>query len=645
MINKQELIEGLIDEVIKSKSLNVEFILNELKKNPSFYLFYPYLFKNYFDVKNDLKKVSIAGFLYYLSILYSDNICDSNNLTDDEKFDKMNLIHSLTEHSIKILTSIFPEESVFWNLWSERKKDFHQIRIIEKDLKKRFTVKKYERLSDYKASFAKSAIDSCYVLGIDNSKEKHLIVLESQRLFSVGFQILDDLSDIRIDFKNNQVNIALVYAQKEGYFLQDSISNDFAEYYKTPLPIDILNLAHSYFIKAVRLIKKLDLAQDDHLWIKIIKQKIIDLNQKKISITDFVKVNSILKTQTSLRLGKENNSKSCDLIIKNAVEYVNEKFTGIYWEEYLTQGGISNYWSTSFVGYFLSDLMFDEQLKINLLQAKQNLISKQNFFSYNQNWQIEDVDSMCFGLLFLDNESLFNIHSVKLLKFQNSDGGFSTYNNHKQLEEAFTNENFSNFEGWSQSHQCVSSVALNLLYKYRNSYEESWKKLLNYILENYKKATVSAYWWTSNLYTQYFNLIVLQKLNKSNEIFFDIDYHIDKIKKQQNADGSFSDTFGKNLLYSALATNILMLNFEKHREEVEKSIYFIITNQYTDGSWDNSCSMRIPNPEISIPNDSGFLDIKSFGTNCRQLEFNRLFTSSVCINTLFKYNKNHEKYN
>ena len=75
----------------------------------------------------------------------------------------------------------------------------------------------------------------------------------------------------------------------------------------------------------------------------------------------------------------------------------------------------------------------------------------------------------------------------------------------------------------------------------------------------------------------------------------------------------------------------------KNSNEIKKGIEYLLQNQYADGSWDNSYGMRIPSPEVLKPKNEDFIKIKTFGTNCRQLEFNRLFTTSICLNTLYNY--------
>ena len=62
----------IIDEILDENFINL---------NPRYYLYYPYLFNNYFKIYNEkiLNLISISGFLYYKSIILIDNIFDNKN--------------------------------------------------------------------------------------------------------------------------------------------------------------------------------------------------------------------------------------------------------------------------------------------------------------------------------------------------------------------------------------------------------------------------------------------------------------------------------------------------------------------------------------------------------------------------------------
>jgi hypothetical protein len=77
---------NLFTEYVKSLPLNQDdknFITSKdfINDNPSFYLFYPMLFSEYFDVpENKLNLLCIAGYFYYQSTMFLDEVVDEKKL-------------------------------------------------------------------------------------------------------------------------------------------------------------------------------------------------------------------------------------------------------------------------------------------------------------------------------------------------------------------------------------------------------------------------------------------------------------------------------------------------------------------------------------------------------------------------------------
>jgi hypothetical protein len=140
---------------------------------------------------------------------------------------------------------------------------------------------------------------------------------------------------------------------------------------------------------------------------------------------------------------------------------------------------------------------------------------------------------------------------------------------------------------------------------------------------------VSAYWWTDNIYTLYYLALSYdiqneeQKLNEIQRII------ANKINEQ-----GYKDMYGTNMFYTGLALEILLL--KKHTiytSEINKIISLILSNQFSDGSWSSSHSLKIPNPS-NIDIQTVMLPISTHGTNVRAKEFNRLFTTSSILKSL-----------
>ncbi|WP_449398606.1 hypothetical protein [Chryseobacterium wanjuense] len=178
--------------------------------------------------------------------------------------------------------------------------------------------------------------------------------------------------------------------------------------------------------------------------------------------------------------------------------------------------------------------------------------NKSPLWSFNEQWNVEDADTSNFCFLFLGDE-LKEESAGKLEKwftYQNEDGGFSTYNDDNNLRKYFSQENYFSYDGWTQSHFCVSSVALHVLYDYKDAYQDKWLKLNSYITNKLEKNSFDSYWWTDEIYSIYYISTISHLVNFPNDV---IKNKLKKLSLCQNANGSFSDFFGENLFYTGLA--------------------------------------------------------------------------------------------
>ncbi|TVZ27314.1 hypothetical protein JM83_2349 [Gillisia sp. Hel_I_86] len=213
---KDELIKCIklaISSYLKSKSYPIkviEEIVNEkfISSNPSYYLYYPYLFNDYFQVKNKetLNLLSISGILYYKAIILIDDIFD--NKDSKYKFQKFFIANICQEETIKILSSLFSANSDFWKTWNVRKFEYAKAYRLDKNLKSIQNFSEFVVLADYKSAFGKIAIDCLFYLSNKKEKTMYKALLESHNLFYAGFRIMDDIIDYTEDVKNGQFNIS-----------------------------------------------------------------------------------------------------------------------------------------------------------------------------------------------------------------------------------------------------------------------------------------------------------------------------------------------------------------------------------------------------------------------------------------------------
>ncbi|MRX69334.1 hypothetical protein SAMN06265349_10627 [Flavobacterium resistens] len=602
-----------------------KLILDEgfMNKNPHYYQNYPSLFATAFSIsEKELNMLDIAGYLYYQATLFTDSLIDEKDLS------KFSLITVCQEESIKILTSIYGIENDFWKFWNTRKDEYLQAVYLEKELSKKEMVKieQYEILADKKAAFGKIAIDSLFSF---NQKDASLYqkLLLSHKYFSVAFQINDDIQDFKEDLKKGQFNWAIYSLQKQNVPNNDpEILEKYL--YVRGISKKMYQLGIEYCEKALEIVLTIDVP----------KWKQILLDTKRTFATAIIEIDTYLEILTSeINLSnKKNSSISLKDSIHSAIVFLKSKQQeNGTWREYVNQGGISNIWSTAFILSKISEnsslkLLFKDEIT-KALQFLNNNPSK-TLWGYNTTW-IEDSDSTNFVFLsyFLNNKTIDNQLLSRWKSFQKTEGAFSTYSKSSNLITTLNDKHITDVTGWISNHNCVSAVSFYFLAN-QDLESQEYHKIKAYFDINLKDR-IKAYWWTNDIYTYYY-LAKTYHLIKETE---KLDFIIDQVKMKQNANGSFSDNYGENFFYTGLAVEILLLRSDNSLDLViEKSISFLLKNQFVDGSWENSNALQIPDAKDINPINSKF-PVANYGINVRAKEFNRLFTTSSILKSLSIY--------
>lgn len=612
-----------VSDNFKSTILDANF----MAANPAYYQNYPELFAKTFSVKvKELELLNIAGYLYYQATLFTD--C----LIDDKDLSKFPLITICQEESIKILSSIYGLENNFWQLWNSRRNEYFEAIYLEKSFleKEIVSIDEYEILSDKKSAFGKVAIDCLF--SIDNAQDNMVYeqLLLSHKYFSVAFQLNDDIQDLKSDVTKGQFNWAF-YLLK-----QHNISNHSPEILEKYLHIrgiskQMYQLGISYCEKALLVVEDIDVPE----W-----KKVLQITKKAfvVSIIEIENYIEILTAEINLATQKivdNNGTKSLTL----AIEFIKSKQKGNgSWREYVNQGGISTTWASAFILSKISEnkflqSCFEAEILKTLSFLNNNYID--HLWSYNTTW-IEDSDSTNFVLLsYLLNDVKIDSEIINhWLKFQNPDGGFSTYYDENKLLTALDDSQIKKVSGWLYSHDCVSAVSFYFLAK-TNQKSAAFIQIKKYFDEK-NKGELSAYWWTSDIYTFYYLAKTFYLLDETEQLSI----AINEIKSKQAKNGSFSDKYGENLFYTGLALEILLLKNTENTIEIEKTLEYLLNNQYKDGSWDGSHALQVPDSSMIKP-EKGFYPVANFGMNVRANEFNRLFTTTVILQALAIYEQKY----
>ncbi|MCI4642631.1 MAG: hypothetical protein MRY51_07220 [Flavobacteriaceae bacterium] len=610
-----------LSENIKKRILDSDFF----SRTPSIYFYYPFLFvdKNIEDEK--LSLLNVAGFLFYQSSIVLDD------MIDDKDYLNLSFLMIIQEESIKILGKLFDLKSNFWIDWNIRRRQFQSSIKMEKLFSHNqnlISLKEFERLSIFKVAFAKANIDALFELNYIESEPKYLKILKSHEYFSISLQINDDILDFIDDYKSGQFNIAVL--RSTNIFQDDCLNSVKRDFYLKGLASQLFSEAIQYLEMALIEISGFNLSNWENE-IKLLKNK-FENSILEISYYNYFH-NS--KSNCSLVLLKDNCVRSS---IKKGIKFLKKKqnINGS-WMEFITEAGISDVWATGFITYFLSE---EPELKSKFKRYIDHSVKflvnnkSEKIWGFNKNW-IDDLDStnMVFLSQYFNNKTINQIQFKEWLNYYINGKGFSTYNNSKKLLLSLNDSNIRTAKEWVKSHQCVTAVSFYFLIVSGLDNEKS-SELESIFIDLIKSDNVNSYWWTSSIYTYYF-------LHKSFQLLGNI--YVVKLIQQKtktflNAKGYYEDLYGENVFYSSLVLEIFLHDFDKYKLEINALKDYLLSQQYTDGSFRNSTTLFIPNPE-GYTNTKRIYKSSTLGTSVCSIEFSRLFSSIAAIKSLSNYEK------
>lgn len=607
-------IENLPLEDKAKKFINDETFIND---NPEFYLYYPALFSQYFDVDEEkLELLCITSYLYYQATIFLDKVIDDKNL--DLIFPAM----ICQEESVKILSSLFPLNSDFWTIWNKRKVDYQKAIKLEKVITESPNYTDYSKLAILKATFGNCAIDGMFQLCKNKDESIYQILLKTHDYFSIAYQLNDDVLDFVYDYKNKQFNWC-IYNFDSKYFTEYSVEDCKKIFYIEGFAIQIFNQGIEELDNAINLLTENNLVNS--LWF-------IHISDMKTKFQNSIREIKSYLFQLDVDIEKSNDlivNSNIDNALENSITYIKKSVFKNQWCDYYNQGGISNIWSSAFVlSKIVSANNLKKHFKIEIEQVSNFILtskSSKNMWGYNSTW-IDDADSTNFALIslhFLNNLDNFNYDNWFSYFTSNY---FSTYNEPDFLLNALADKHIENVDGWCANHQCVSAVSLYFL-----TITDDFPEIKSKLLESFKNLNlenINAYWWSDNIYTLYYLFLSYKELNSIEDIKQIQNYISSKVKTD-----SYEDSYGINFFYTALALEILC--FEKSfANKASQIANFLINNQFDDGSWQESNSLCIPFPSETNPKNINY-EIKSFGIGVRSHEFNRLFTTTSALRSLY----------
>lgn len=635
-----------LDHHIKIPGGLMTFIFPQSIFQSDFYLVFPNLFHKAFHEKGStfVEKLCISGFLYFKYLLCVDALLDNDADQNDAKSDdSITLLksHIYHEESLKILAHFFGKNPTFWQLWNQRNNEFLKSTMLDKGYNIQMTFANYTSLSAGKCSFSKVAVDAYYSRRDLSYAAIYKDLIESIDLFSIARCIQDDLEDFKKDLvykKNNWGHVLLnkwLLARKIN--IQD-LSPDVAEKYlfTSEIAEEMLTLSKNYYQRAVDKVMPYKESLSDY--VKVLDIFRNNVNFYKVNIQAY-RIDTLIKNVAATNIIK---SSGLPKAIELSANYIaNMQNTNGSWYEVSNMQGLSNVWSTGFIASFLdSNNECLSKAGDFLLTHKQG-----DLWGYNTDWTY-DFDSTTCALLTLDKLQL-PIHPFlgEWFKSQKENGGFSTYSEHEHVLFSNLGLKKSDVKGWINDHTCVSALAYYFLNSFadKKDYQKELASLRSYLIgARNKNGTWQPYWWTSYLYPTCFMLQGMQA--DSEDLGSLIDEGASQIVKNQNGNGSFSCEVLKkeSAFYTALALDTFCSSpslFKRHQKNIMQMKEWLLTQQYSDGSFSGSDFLVIPNPNVkswSVLKNS-FTVRKTGGGNSITGEVANLFTTAISNRALKRF--------
>lgn len=629
--HKQKIInyvQGLpLNDLFRKEIIAFTFIDEVLP----FYTHYPGIFAAAFSIREKVEMLNIAGYLYHRSIIYLDR------LLDEQSSESMLMLLSTIcqEECIKILVTIYPLGSEFWKIWNLRRNEYLQALQVDKVTHRVNSYEDFEQLADDKSAFGKISIDCLYLLSEQKDSNLYHALLQSHRYFYCAMQILDDINDLREDLKNKQFNFALAELRKElAIRKMDYDLNAPADMSKL---LFITGTAERLFDMAIEYLNKSSHVVMGYQTLEEWKCEISRLNNvaltKKLNVKAFIKKSIAEQSLSTVSM----KNLSLNSRLQSSVDFIlraqNEDGS---WNEFFNEAGTSDIWATAFIVFFLkrNALTYSSTsvaiekgvsfLRENLTQGK---------WAYNSDW-IPDADSGTFVQLVVNDERCAS-QQIHWLTYQKENGGFSTYNSEKDILASLNWEGGKNdVTGWTAPHFCVSVVAFYFLKKEKSN-GVHLIALEKYITKKLMSGEGKSYWWSSPVYSISFLVRSLPYLQDGELKDLIIDAATEISAQEANHQGLIDNSTIMTALWVEALCSVPSLQ-AKYSKEIANWVQALATRQMSDGSWESTNDLVIPSPETLLP-EPALWPVATRGMNIRPLEFNRLFTSSVCTSAIAGY--------
>lgn len=276
------------------------------------------------------------------------------------------------------------------------------------------------------------------------------------------------------------------------------------------------------------------------------------------------------------------------------------------WKDFLLPAGNSNVWVTAYVGDVLAVRSEEDARKAARAgwQFLEKVMTEDGGWSYNP--QVPgDADSTLWGLRLAESLDMSGSDSARkakefLERHIRDDGGLTTYASPVPVRNYIGLPPFVSFEGWTQSHICVTAACANL-----DSYRE---RFCQYLLQKQSdNGRWAAYWWFDDEYSTAEAVAALAgkgrtAIDCAPEIAAPIEraalWALGRVDLLAAVESRFPPAFA---LAHALRILARTNHLAKVRDSLSRGLARLIEWQKPDGSWSASARLRVPRPDSLTP--------------------------------------------
>ncbi len=620
----------------------LNFLTGEAHKDDIYYC-YPEMFAPLFyhpaaPDNQAVEQINVAAYYMYTSLNFKDSLMD-NTVTPEDAKKAMLLSFATQEESIKMLGSMFSATSEFWILWNLRRSEY--LSALRTRWNEQITWEAYEQLAEAKSAFAKVSIDIWKVwCGNPEKDAVYLRLHESHRLFTIGFQILDDLLDFHKDFEDKHYNIAhteLADALKAREIVCTDVQILQKHLYIQGVAANLLMKAISYFDRSLSHLGE-DAAQVP-VWTQVIQ---LNKRQVQFFILQIETYFKRLYARKVLSVVPFTEGSSLLLHMQKATAFIegqqNEEGS---WEDFYNNAGTSDVWTTAYV---VMNLLTTGMLSADAVDKAFSFLDKSRLlegWGYSTQAPLADTDSTTCVLAALAanripaTESYYQWASAQL-----ADGGFSTFKNEDDLNDFLANS-VSSVSSWMQSHVCVSALAYYFLAGQQYK-DETFQKLEHYLIQQQKPAGLwDSYWWTSPAYATCYAAMGMAKSDYG-QFAGQIHKAINALLASHWKEGCLRDDMNKDgsVFYTSLLLQLLVCHPEltaSYESVTRITADWLLNQQYNDGSFPSSASMRVPSSSFDDVSQINSWEVKAKYNNMVSEDFSRLFSTAAALQALFAY--------